>query len=158
MRLYEVADKIREITDREELPDDLGVILDGLELDLRSKVDQLCRVMADESARSKAYAAEAQRLKALADQANNKHERLKDYVHASLLRAGLNKLDTDIFKLWVQRNSRPSISVHEGAKIPTAYERIKIEFDNEKAYQDWKRGVPLPEAIHVEIGNHLRVK
>lgn len=161
--LYAIANELLEILATAELPDGeispaLEDRLDGLQLDLRTKAENICRVMAELDGDHERYAREVARLAALAKSALAKRDRLKAYLRLQLEKVGLKKLDTDLFRLTIQSNSRPAIRLTPNAPIPIDFLRVRKEFDGDAAYQAWKSGEPLPADVVVELGSHLRIR
>lgn len=156
MRLYEIASEIAAICDGEELPPDLEARLDSLAVDLDAKADACCRLIRENESEAKRFKDEAERLADIADGLASRATRLKAYVHQCLVLAGMRKLDTELFRLSICKNSRPSIRC-EG-EIPEPYQRMVVSLDSQRAYEDWKNGVPLPAEIEVAQGEHLRIK
>jgi hypothetical protein len=160
--LYEIVDELAEalalIGDDGLMPDDLEARLDAIQLDLRAKADNVCRAVRIAESEAKTFATEAARLKEQADIAERRAAWLKKYLQECLARVGLKKLDTELFKLGVQANGRPSIRLAANAPIPPAFKRVREEFDSQAAYEAWKRGETLPADVVVEHGSHLRIR
>src|SRR4051812_3342076 len=105
--LYEIVNDILRIADdvdeHGEMPPDVEARLDALDMDLRSKVDNVCRYRAQCVGEAERFKAEKDRLAALEKAQNNKADRLKKYLQLCMERAGLTKLDTELFKLGIQK-------------------------------------------------------
>jgi hypothetical protein len=161
--LYKIADALVSILarldgeDDGEIPPDMGAVLDGLVVDFAVKVDNICRYRAFLEGQSRMFDAEADRLIQLRDAAVKKAEWLKDYIKRCMEATGQPKLETELFRLSIVKNSRPSIRVKEGATIPKEFQRVKVEFDGQAVYENWKANVPLPACIEVVQGKHLRI-
>lgn len=155
MKLYQISDELERLLESEELTEADAARLDELGMALEEKAENICRLHASYAAEAKAYGDEAVRLSGKALGATKKAEWLKKYLQSCLERIGQKKLKTPLFSLSVCNNSRPSIRV-EG-EIPAEFQRVKIEFDSQKAYETWKATGELPAAITVEQGRHLRI-
>lgn len=162
--LYQIANDYLEcfIEDENgEFSPDVAERLDALEADFTVKAENVCRYIRQCNADSEAFALEAKRLQLHAQIAANKADRLKDYLKESMERTGLTKCDTELFKLWIQRNGVPSVTLAEGmtpGMLPKEYQRLKIEADAKKIGDDFKAGKPMPEGVTAAIGFHLRIK
>ncbi len=151
--LYEISDAYREVMLRLEGADDGhgdgasdGEIPAGLEADLdaigdalETKVDAVCKYRASLVAHAEAVDAEVKRLTAKRDALTRRAEWLKGYVFTAMMATGSKKLETPLFKLAIQRNSQPSVTL-AGETIPDAFKREKtvIELDRAKVIEMWK--------------------
>ena len=189
--LYELSAALQAVSQlMEDAADDSGEIppkvserLDQLNWVFEDKVDAILRLMADLVARYVGIDSEIKRLMALRDGYHRRAEWLKSYVHECMDRTGIKKLDTKLFKVWIQKNGRPSVSLAEGKEIPEEFKRVSYSFDSQAAYERWKRlkqleealeqtyGVKetsaileeidrlkLPDSVVVKEGSHLRIK
>lgn len=177
LRLYEYVDEYQTVLDwieeHEEqivaaggvLPPELESLLDDITGAVTEKVKRIALLIQNLTASQKAAAAEAQRLTALAKGYERKADSLKAYLKLQLQRLGLPRLETDVVKVRIQQNGRPSIRPVDPAKIPEAYQRVVIELDGDKAYQALKLANCLPdkpgrveiEGLVVELGDHVRI-
>lgn len=149
-----------EASDEGEISPELVEHIDQIEGDLKYKADNVLRYMAALDARAAGIDGEIKRLKAMKDAAEKRYEGLKEYLKASLERAGLKKLETPLHVLTVVKSGKPSIRVAEGQAIPDDYKRTKTEvaLDGTKAFEDWKAGVELPPTLVVAFSSSLRIK
>jgi hypothetical protein len=73
-------------------------------------------------------------------------------------RTGETKIETDLVRLRIQQNSRPSIQFFGPADlIPEPFKRVTVLLDSEKAYTEWKATGKLPDGFVVDRGVHLRI-
>ena len=161
--LYEIASEVQSVlalteTEDGEIPAELAAHLDGLGMTIAQKTEHLCRAIRQAGADADAYKAEAQRLAALQKTAQDKADWIKEYLFKCLTLAGIDRLDTELFKLWIQSNGRPSITLKEGEPIPARFEKVTVTLDGTRAYEAWKSGEPLPPSLVVTLGKHLRIK
>lgn len=163
MNLYEIADSIRHIAatidESGEITPETEAQLAGLEMSFEAKVESLCRWRAELDAEANAFLHEAKRLGDRAGVLARRSEWIKEWIRKSMLAAKVTGVDAGFFRVRVQRNGRPTITLI-GDAIPDAFQRFvpaKVEFDSQAAYQAWKDGVALPEEIKVECGTHLRI-
>jgi hypothetical protein len=162
-KLYELAAEIEAVLaaadpDTGELPADLAERLDALGLSLETKADQCCRLVRQEQADATAYEQESRRLGDLAKAAWNRADRVKAYVRDCLQRAGLKKMQTELFQLTVCANGQPSVTLEDGAEIPRNYCRWTESLDKGAVIDAWKAGKPLPAGVSVATGSHLRLR
>lgn len=160
--LYEIAEAIRGVLVRlddtdGELPPGLATDLDALQLALEEKAENICRYRVGLCAAAEGIDAEIRRLTAMRDGCTRRAEWLRSYLFDAMQSLGLERMDTKLFKLWIQKNGRPTIEC-AGVDCPEGYQRVVVSFDAEKAYEDWKAGKPLPPGIVVREGYHLRIK
>lgn len=158
MKLYAIASDIAAICDTEELSPDVEKQLDALALSLESKVDGCCRLMREWQTEAERFTIEASRLSLIAAELSGRTARLREYVQRCLDLAGVTKLETELFRLSIVKNSRPSIRVREGDPIPAEYLRITESLDGAAAYESWKAGEELPPSLIVEQGSHMRIR
>ena len=169
--------------DSGEIPSNIAERLDAVQGSFADKVDSVLRLRAELVSRAVGIEDEVKRLTALRDGYHRRAEWLKEYVRQSMETTGQKKLDTAIFKVWIQKNGRPSVSLREGEEIPDEFKRVTYSFDSQAAYDRWKKlkqleealeqtyGVKetsaileeidrlkLPDSIEVREGNHLRIK
>lgn len=160
LHLYELADAHRSLFDRieeldGELTPELEAELDLLFPSLERKIDGCLSVFSEKLRTADALSAEIGRLQALKRSQENAAERLKAYVKNSLIRAGIDKVQTARFVARVQ-NSPPSAQWNgDPAEAPEAFRRVKVEFDSRAALAAFKNGESLPDRVEIRQGRHL---
>lgn len=164
MHLYELTDQYQRIMDAVaesdgELSPDLEAALSSVEGDLGNKVNGICGLIQEITRQSDAASAEADRLGKLSQVRHNAAQRLKDYMKSCLEGVGLQKYETDLFKVRIQTNSRPSIAwTGKVEEIPFEFQRVKTELNGTAVYEAWKAKQALPKGFAVTEGNHLRIQ
>lgn len=164
MNLYEISNELTGILMRlndfedGEIPPDLAAALDANDMAFTDKADSVLRARVNYLANSEGLDVEIKRLTALRDEQKKRAEWLKNYVFDAMKHRGLQSLDTKLFKLWIQKNSVASATLDDDTPIPEQFQKVKIEFDGDKARAEWKAGNPLPPGVHVVQGSHLRIK
>lgn len=161
--LYQIADDLSAIIDR--LIDAGGVIdedteaaLAALEGALEAKVERCALAVRSLEAAATAAKVEADRLADLAASRAKSATRLKEYVQQCMGMAECRKVETDLVRVSVVRNSRPSIRwTGDEAAIPDDLARVRREFDGQAAYLRHKAGDDLPAGVEVVQGEHLRI-
>jgi hypothetical protein len=145
--LYEISEAYAGVMLRlEEAGDNSGEIPPGLEADmdaigdaLETKVDAVCKYRASLVAHAEAVDAEVKRLTAKRDALTRRADWLKGYLFTAMMATGNKKLETPLFKLAIQRNSQPSVTL-AGETVPEAFKRVEtiIELDKKKVIDAWK--------------------
>ena len=143
MKLYELAENYNELLallDNEEATtEELADTLDGINDAIEVKVDNICRVRKYLEGKVEVYKAEAKRLTALAKQAENNADSMKNYLDEQLKRMNIKKMDTELFKLSYRKSD--SVNVMDLDAVPEEYKRITIALDKtaiKKAIKDGK--------------------
>lgn len=162
--LYELTSELLQLqhyieADDGELTPETESAIEAIAVDLKSKAQGYCQIMRNLETFADGLKAEEDRLKALRQIKENAARRLKDRLHECMVKLGMLKIETPLFKLSVCKNSRPSIKwTGSMDELPKEYQRIKVEVDNDAAYQDVKAGKDLPSQFEVNHGTHLRIK
>lgn len=150
-----------------ELPPELVELLDSVGGSVEEKVERTVLVIRNLKRNADAAAAEAKHLAAIAATHQRQADSLKDYLALQMERAGMQKFSGAKAKAWFQKNGRPSIRPKNPDAIPKKYQRVIVEFDGQKAYEDFKAAdlIPDPEDGAVEIdglvierGKHLQIR
>ena len=178
LRLYECVDALEAVLDwiaeneeavkaaGGELPPELEAMLNEVEGNFQEKVERTALVIRNQMANALAAQSEADRLRKIAATYTNQAEALKSYLHDQLRRVGATRIQTARAKVWVQANGRPSIRLADPEVIPAAFQRTRVEFDSQAAYESLKarNEIPDPEdgavtidGLVVERGTHLRI-
>lgn len=163
LRLYDLPDAIRAVEERiieaeGEITPEIEQELDHLEGEFERKAEHLALLSREARAEAKAVKEEEDRLKARRTAAENRERRLKDYLHSSMRRLGVDRIEGDRAKVRVQDNTRPSITwTGEDDAIPEGFKRVSVSVDGTATYDQWKAGSDLPEGFRVEVGSHVRV-
>lgn len=179
MKLYEHVDALETVLDwvaehEDEiraaggvLPPALEELLDEVEGDLETKVERTALVIRNQLANATAAQTEAERLTKIAGSYTRQAEMLKTYLKSQLDRSGKSKLETPLVKVWTQKNGRPSVKLADPTVIPAAFQRVRVEFDGQAAYEALKAANAIPEpedgaveidGLVVERGTHLRIR
>lgn len=150
-----------------ELPKELIELLDSVGGAVEEKVERTVLVIRNLKRNADAAKAEAEHLTAMAATHQRQADSLKAYLTFQMERAGMKKFKGAKAQAWFQKNGRPSIRPKDPNKIPKKYQRVVIEFDGQKAYEDFKSAdlIPEPEEGAVEIdglvierGKHLQIR
>lgn len=161
--LYEIASDVGAIVDRliesdGVLDDETEAAFDTLTGALDAKIERCALAVRALDAAATAAKVEADRLAKLATARTNAAKRLKEYMQSCMAIADTRKVETDLVRVSIVKNSRPSIRwTGEDEAIPDSLARVRREFDGQAAYAAWKAGEVLPANAYVEQGEHLRV-
>lgn len=149
------------------LPDALQHLLDEAEGSLTQKAERTALVVRNQEATAEAIRSEISRLAALQSSCTRKSELLKSYLKQQMERAGMPKIEGILAKLWIQKNGRPSVRLANPDEVPEAFQRVRVEFDANAAYEHLKAHGAIPEpsegaveidGLVVERGTHLRIR
>lgn len=147
-----------DITGAEEVIDQF---MAELQDNLSAKVDKYAYMISDSLARADKIKDEAKRLTALAKTYENKAANLKKLLQLAFGMLGIEKINTDYHKVWVQKNGgKPSLIVSEDAVIPDKYlVEITVEqIDKELLLADLQAGIEVPGVSVKEPGSSIRIK
>lgn len=163
MNLYQLTTEIEQalasVGDEGELGADFEHHLDKLRLSHAEKVLWLCRAIRNAESLADAASAEIERLRDVAAVAERAKQRMKDWIKDSLKRLNMKRLDVDTFKVWWQKNGKPSVS-YDMDRLPAEYVKTKVvkSADTDKIVEDFKAGKKLPDSVLVEYGDHLQMR
>lgn len=162
--LYQIPDAFEAIENAllengGDLTPELEAELDAIEGVLEWKAERICRLIRNNEASAKAYGEEIDRLQAHKRTHENTVDRLKRYLQSTMERLDRDKINAGVFKVALQKNSRPSIRWNGDVNdIPERYKRVTVELNGATAYEDFKADVTLPNGFEVQLGKHVRVR
>jgi hypothetical protein len=138
--------------------------LDALEGAFEDKAERIGLLIREREVSADAAKAEADRVAAIAKSHANTAMRLKEYLHAQMLRTGTKSVDTPVIRIRVQRNTQPTCAyVGDMDELPAQFQRIKIEVDKRAALEAWEQtnGDPnkrtAPDGFAIAWGTHVRI-
>lgn len=173
MKLYEIADA-REILDawlaesEGELTPELQQMLDELEGHADEKIERVGLYIRERDAEAKAVKEERDRLDGLYRRDVRAVESLKAYVKAQMEKLGKTKVNGLLATVAIQKNSMASVTA--SAEAETLYgfddvrpfvkreEKVTFTLDRDAILAAWKAAQPIPTAIVVDHGTHVRVR
>lgn len=140
--LYELMNEYESLQLALEDPEaDREAILNALDEakgDLRTKVDNVCRVIANVKGNAVKFKAEEQRLGARRKTMENDEQRLKNWLRDTMRVLDVQKIKTDLHSVTVS-DGQDTVVVTNEAIVPDAFIRVKREVDRQavmKAYKD----------------------
>lgn len=129
--------------------------------DLKDKLENCCKYIANEKATIAGLKAEEDRLAAKRKAKENAIKRLKALMLDAMNTAGEKKLPCGSFTCGVQKNSVPSLIFEEldAAKVPEEYRyQPEPEIDKEKIKAALNEGKNLDGIAHFEYGEHITIR
>lgn len=125
-KLYELADKYKELSEREDLdPEVLHDTLDAINDAIEDKADNIAAWIDDLTNAAKRKKAKADEWKESAKEDLKKADSLKHYLIQELTHAGKKKMETDRFLLST-RNNAPSTVIDDETLIPDTFKTTKV--------------------------------
>lgn len=140
--LFEIGEDIRALA--ELLEDVDGELIDGAseeaidrwfkenQTNLADKLEGYCWLIKEKDHLAKIRKEEERRINALRKTDERTVNRLKERLRLFFKSADIQKTETRSFKLWVQRNSAPSLSVTDELDptlLPSRYQKIVVVMD-----------------------------
>jgi replicative superfamily II helicase len=160
LALGDLLDKVGgDVTDP-EVDESILAWSEELEADLQSKVENYCWLMKEKEARAAAMMAEADRLKERAQVNKNAAKGLKDRLLWVFENRGIDKVETDHFRVAVTKNGGKIPMDIDPDGVPKMYQATEVvtTIDKDKIRHDLEAGADLDFAVLLERGTHLRVK
>lgn len=159
MKLYELADNYNELMtlldDEEVTAEELADTLDGINDAIEVKVDNICRVRKYLESKVEVYKAEAKRLTALAKQAENNADGMKQYLDEQLKRMNIKKMDTELFKLSYRKSD--TVNVLDINAVPDEYKKITVAPDKTAIKKAIKEGKGIA-GCELVVNQNLQIR
>lgn len=158
-KLYELADKYKELSEREDLdPEVLQDTLDAINDALEDKADNIAAWIDDLTNAAKRKKAKANEWKESAKEDLKKADSLKHYLIQELTHAGKKKMETDRFLLSTRKNN-PSTVIDDATLIPDTFKTTKEteSIDKTAIKEAIKLGEDVPGA-HLQASQSITIK
>lgn len=158
-KLYELADKYKELSEREDLdPEVLHDTLDAINDAIEDKVDNIAAWIDDLTSAAKRKKAKAKEWNDSAKADLNKADSLKHYLIQELTYASKKKMETDRFLLST-RNNDPSTIIDDETLIPDTFKNTKVteSVDKTAIKEAIKLGKDVPGA-HLQASKSITIK
>ena len=164
--LYVLAPQFAEIMQQLQVQDPgddaaftaLAEYLDAVQTSIEAKTQGICQIVRGLEADAAAIDAEVQRLNNLKSSRLHKAERLRDYLHRSLTTAGLQQVETPLFRASIRLNPERVI-VDDPSLIPSEFTRTKVTIDPDKtAIKVALQRGEMVSGAHLERGERLEVR
>ena len=158
-KLYELADKYKELSEREDLdPEVLQDTLDAINDALEDKADNIAAWIDDLTNAAKRKKAKADEWKESAKEDLKKADSLKHYLIQELTHAGKKKMETDRFLLSTRKNN-PATVIDDEKLIPDTFKTTKVTelVDKTAIKEAIKAGKDVPGA-HLQASKSITIK
>ena len=161
--LYHLASELEAIN--EQIKENEGVIDESLEkslddcgLALRDKASGIIKWTIDLEGKEKAIEAEILRLTKMKTSVSNLHDRLREYVHTSMKRADIQKIELPTMEISVVNNPPSSHAVDED-RTPAEFVILKTskQIDKRGILDAMKSGQEVP-GWELRTATRLKVK
>ena len=158
-KLYELADKYKELSEREDLdPEALHDTLDAINDALEDKADNIAAWIDELQSNAERKKAKADEWKASAKADLKKADSLKQYLIQELNYAGKKKMETDRFLLSTRKNNSATVIDNEKL-IPDTFKTTKVteSIDKTAIKEAIKSGKDVPGA-HLQASQSITIK
>ncbi len=136
---------------------DITEYLDAVEMQLNNKVENIVKYSRNLELTAEAVDLEIERLTALKESYRKKSQTLKDYIKYSMLKHGIEKVDTGVCRLSFRKSE--SVEVDDLDKIPEHLVVQKISFKpNKKAIKELLDKGEIVPGCHKNITQNLQIK
>ena len=155
LSLYKIAEALTSLEEMTENDEQLVPFLDSVEMQLNNKVDNIVKFRQNLLVSVDAIDNELERLIHMKQQRVRLADRLKEYISNAMLNHGIEKIETDLFKVSF-RNSTTTDIVAEDL-IPLEYIKVKEvkTIDKISIKKDIENGVIVPG---VQITEHKNIQ
>lgn len=153
MNLYQITEESRYLAlllETEELTPELEAELVINQEQLMTKAVNYAKVIANYQGESDAIDQEIKRLKAMKESTDKKVEWMKEAVRKAMLVAGIEKIDSPIFKLSLRRSEAVEVEVPEALPIDWQVKKVAISADKVAIKKAIKEGYEITGARLVE--------
>lgn len=157
LHLYEIIPALKKLEEIAEVSEeDMTEYLDGVQLQLNDKVNGIVKYQKNMEANAEAVRHEITRLTKLMGIYSNTAKRLKNYMSNELQNNGIEKLETDIAKLYFLESE--TLVVTDEKIIPKEFIKVKEvrsvdKIGIKKALKDGRKidGVMIQENKNLQI-------
>ncbi|WP_125152420.1 siphovirus Gp157 family protein [Clostridium rectalis] len=162
MKLYELTSNYRnlmELLDVGEVPKDLlSNSMNEIEEDIKTKVENIAKIIKTKELEKEAIKKEENRLIAKRKATENNIKSLKEYIEESFRSTGKTKIKTNLFTIYLQKNTT-TVEVVDIKKIPKLYktEDTIIKVDKNRIKEIIKNGGNV-EGIEIKQTESLRIR
>lgn len=162
--LYELMKDYESLQDAVEDDDvseeDLELLLKAMEDtqgDLRTKVDNICRLLRNVGGEEEKFQAEERRLAARRKSLSNKRKRIKAWLKMSMDLLDIEKLKTEMFEVSiVDQGFR--LSVVNETELPHEFVRVKRSPDMTRLNKAYKEDGEIPPGCELVPRKAMRIR
>lgn len=147
MKLYELANEFAALSNSDMDPEMIADTLEGLDFEIEVKIENCLALIKNDLADAEALKAEAAKLTERARMANNRVDRIKEYVAASLETAGKKSLKAGVHQVSIRAPSK-SVEIMDSGSLPPElvdYETL-IKPDKLAIKKQLEAGIAVPGA------------
>ena len=160
MNLYQITNEMKNLTlllEDGELTPELEQSLVITQDQLQAKAIDYCYVIKNLESDSEAIENEIKRLKAMKDAKDNAIDRMKEAVRNAMITAGIDKIESSLFKLSLRRSE--AVEVVNIDQLPESLLTVKktVSADKVKIKEFIKSGLTVEGAVIKENYN-LQIK
>lgn len=162
--LYELMsdfDALQQALDDEEVTNEqLDELLQQVEEargDLKTKVDNICRLLRNVDGETEKFRAEERRLSKRRKAQENKASRIRDWLKSSLDILDVEKIKTDTFEVAIVEQGH-RIVVTDESKLPDEFIRVKRSPDMTRLNKAYKEDGEIPPGCDVVLTKAMRIR
>ena len=145
--------------DREAMEAQAMLDLAGIGDAFDTKAENVALVVQELEVEAEAIQTEADRLGMRAQARANAAKRLKDYLKANMIQAGVTKTGGKLATVSLVNNGRPAITWDAPLDdLPTEFRRVSVALDGARAFEALKADGCLPPGFAVVHGQHIRIR
>lgn len=151
-KLYEIANDYAKLLDEDLEPDLIADTLEGMEGELKDKIEQLLAICKNETGYAERLKEEAKSLNERAAATLNRVERIQEYISLALSTAGLKKIRAGIHQVTI-RSPSESVEIVDSSALPAKFVEYEttIKPDKLAIKHELKAGHQIPGA-QLKIG------
>lgn len=161
MLLYELKGKylnLLELVESDDISEEaFKDTLESMEYDLEEGVNEYTKIIKQLQAEQEIINLETERLRKKSKALDMKVNFLKVNLQQTLNLAGVKRVNTPLFKVYIQKNP-PSVTIENGVEIPEEYYIPQDpKLDKEKLKEDIKKGIDIA-GVSLKQSESLRIR
>jgi hypothetical protein len=151
-KLYEIANDYAKLLDEDLEPELIADTLEGMEGELKDKIEQLLAICKNETGYAERLKEEAKSFNERAAATLNRVERIQEYISLALSTAGLKKIRAGIHQVTI-RSPSESVEIVDSSALPAKFVEYEttIKPDKLAIKHELKAGHQIPGA-QLKIG------
>lgn len=156
MNLYELSTFEEQLLLKLENGEEVGDTLDAVNLSIEQKLESYGKVIRLYEMRLASKQSEIKRLQESAKTDENHLKRLKVAVQVYMIRTGKRKVETPLFKYWIQDNA-PSVEIVDESLIPKEFYKVLEPVLDKTALKDALKQTEIP-GVQMKQTASIRMK
>lgn len=151
-KLYEIANDYAKLLDEDLEPELIADTLEGMEGELKDKIEQLLAICKNETGYAERLKEEAKSFNERAAAILNRVERIQEYISLALSTAGLKKIRAGVHQVTI-RSPTESVEIVDSSALPAKFVEYEttIKPDKLAIKHELKAGHQIPGA-QLKIG------